>query len=66
MDVHIGEINSTVRATEAQALLSPQVLNQIVKIVIERLREEQAHERRAADEHRLRSGVLANHRQDWR
>lgn len=66
MDVHIGEINSTVRATDAQALLSPQVLNQIVKIVLERMREEQAHEKRVTDEHRLRSGVLANHRQDWR
>ncbi len=66
MDVHIGEINSTVRATDTQALLSPQVLDQIVKIVLERMRKEQAHEQRVAGEHRLRSGVLENHRQDWR
>ena len=66
MDVHIGEINSTVRATDAQALLSPQVLDQIVEIVLERMRQEKDHERRVTDEHRLRSSVLANHRQDWR
>ncbi len=66
MDVHIGEINSTVRATDAQSLLSPQVLDQIVEIVLERMRQEKDHEQRVTDEHRLRSGVLANHRQDWR
>ncbi len=66
MDVHIGEMNSTVRATDSQALLSPQVLNQIVKAVLERLREEQAHEQRVADERRIRSSVLANNGQDWR
>ena len=66
MDVHIGEINSTVRATDAQALLSPQVLNQIVEIVLEHMRQEKDHEQRVTDEHRLRSGVLAHHRQDWR
>jgi hypothetical protein len=66
MDVHVGEVNSTVRATDTQALLSPQVLNQIVQAVLERMREEQAHERRVADERRLRSSVLPRNGQDWR
>jgi hypothetical protein len=57
MDVHIGEVNSTVRATDSQALLSPQVLDQIVRVVLERLREEQARQERAEEDRRLRSGV---------
>lgn len=65
MDVHIGEMNSTVRATDSQALLSPQLLNQIVKAVLERLREEQAHEQRVASERSIRSSVLSNNRRDW-
>ena len=66
MDVHVGEMNSTVRATDTQALLSPQLLNQIVKVVLERLRAEQAHERRIADERSIRSSALVNEREDWR
>lgn len=66
MDVHIGKIDSTIRATDTQALLSPQMLEQIVSAVLERLREEQQHEQRVADERRLRAGVLASHPQDWR
>jgi hypothetical protein len=65
MDVNIGEMNSTVRATDTQALLSPQLLNQIVKAVLERMREEQAHEKRVADERSIRSSVLKNNGHDW-
>ncbi len=66
MDVHIGEMNSTVRATDSQSLLSPQLLNQIVKVVLERLQAEQAHERRVADERSIRPSVLTNERDNWR
>ena len=65
MDVHIGEMNSTVRATDAQSLLSPQLLDQIVKAVLERVREEQAHEQRVANERSIRSSVLENNGHDW-
>ena len=66
MDVHIGEVNSTVRATDADALLSPQVLERIVRAVLERMREEHAHDKRVADERRLRPDALAEPGQDWR
>ncbi len=66
MDVHIGEMNSTVRATDSQTLLSPQLLNQIVKAVLERLREEQAHEQRVISERSIRSSVLSNNGLDWK
>jgi hypothetical protein len=65
MDVQIGEMNSTVRATDTQSLLSPQVLNQIVKAVLERMREEQARERRIADERSIRSSALVSKGEDW-
>jgi hypothetical protein len=65
MDVHIGEMNSTVRATDTQSLLSPQLLNQIVKVVLERMREEQAREQRIADERSIRSSALVSKGEDW-
>jgi hypothetical protein len=65
MFVHIGEMNSTVRATDTQSLLSPQLLDQITKAALERLRVEQAHEQRIANERSIRSSVLSNDGQDW-
>jgi hypothetical protein len=65
MDVHIGEVNSTVHATDAEALLSPQILERIVKVVLERMREEHAHEQRVLAERRLRPNVLTEYGQDW-
>lgn len=66
MDVHIGEMNSTVRATDTQSLLSPQLLDQIVKTVLERMRAEQERERRIADKRSIRSSALENDGHDWR
>ena len=57
MEVHIGEVSSTVRATDGAALLSPEVLRQIVAAVRERLKDELDHDRRAADERKLVPGV---------
>jgi hypothetical protein len=65
MDVNIGEMNSTVRATDTQSLLSPQLLNQIVKAVLERMRAEQERERRIADERSIRSNALVSKGEDW-
>lgn len=65
MSVYIGKMNSTVQATDTQALLSPQLLDQIVKAVLERMREEHAHEQRIADERSISSSVLANNDHDW-
>ncbi len=57
MDVEIGEVSSTVRSVDSQALLNPQVLEQIVRQVLRRVRENQAHDRRTQDERRLERGV---------
>jgi len=57
MEVNIGEVNSTVRATDSASLLSAEMLERIVRAVLERLREEEDHRARAEDERRLTAGV---------
>jgi hypothetical protein len=53
MEVNIGEVNSTVRTTDSASLLSPEMLERIVRAVMARLREEEQHQRRAEAERRL-------------
>jgi hypothetical protein len=65
MDVHIGEMNSSVKMTDSQALLSPQVLERIVRIVLQRLREEQSHGERAQQERELRPAASAREATNW-
>jgi hypothetical protein len=57
MEVHIGEVNSTIRATDGSTLLSPEVLRQIVAAVREQLKTEHDHDKRVADERKLVPGV---------
>lgn len=66
MEVQIEQMNSTVRATDMQALLNPQLLEQIVRIVLERVREARVHEERTEAERRLRPGVSAREGTSWR
>jgi hypothetical protein len=54
MDFHVGEMNSTVRMTDSQSMLSPAVFERIVRAVLERMREERGHEQRVESERRLR------------
>lgn len=65
MDVHIGEMNSTVRMTDSASLLSPQILEQIVRVVLERLKDEQAHLKRVEDETRMRPAASARETSAW-
>ena len=58
-DVHINSVNTTFRSTDSQALLSQQVLEQIVRAVLERLAAEQGSQQRAEADRRLRSGVFS-------
>ena len=57
MEVNIGEVNSTVRATDSGSLLSVEVLERIVCAVMERLREEEGHRQRIEAERRLSPGI---------
>jgi hypothetical protein len=66
MDLHIGEMNSTVRAADTEGTLTPRVLEQIVRAVIERLREQEARETRLAGERQLRRDILDDDVAMWR
>jgi hypothetical protein len=57
MEVHIGEVTSTVRATDGTALLSPEILQKIVAAVREQLKSDHDHDRRVAEERKLTPGV---------
>jgi translation initiation factor 6 (eIF-6) len=63
MDVHIGEMNNTVRATDSQTLLSPQLLDRIARAVAELLQAEQKRQETAEADRRLRSGVSSDETQ---
>jgi hypothetical protein len=65
MDVHIGELNSTVRVTDAQTLLSPQVLAEITRLVAAKVREEHEHSKRVEAERKVRPGVAAEETTTW-
>jgi hypothetical protein len=41
MDVQIGEVSVDTRVTDADALLSPQLMEQLVRAVLNRLKAEQ-------------------------
>jgi hypothetical protein len=50
VDVRIGEIESTVHATDESAALPPALIETIVKIVLARVRaEQQSNERRSSE-----------------
>jgi len=59
MQVEIGEVSSTVRTVDSEALLSPRVLEQIVAAVVRAIRDGDEHDRRAGAERRITGGVSA-------
>lgn len=66
MDVEIGEISSTVRATDSQALLDPAVVERIVAIVMKRMREAHELEQKLENERALRPRVSARQVPNWK
>ena len=50
MDVHIGEMDATVRAVDDRSLLSPDVLDAVANAVLARLDERKRHECARRDE----------------
>lgn len=56
MDVHVGEMNSTVRVSD-NAGLSPEVFERIVQAVLARAKDEMAREERVGAERKVRSSA---------
>jgi hypothetical protein len=57
MDVEIGEVVTTVRAIDGSALLTPEVLQQIVNAVLRAVHDDLAHDERLRVERRVTGGV---------
>jgi hypothetical protein len=57
MDVRINQVSSSVNVTDSQSMLSPQVMNQLLRVLREQIREELEREQRIEAERRLRQGV---------
>jgi hypothetical protein len=57
MEMHIQKMTASVRTTDAETLLNPQVLDRIVNAVVERLNEKRMSERRAEQDRRIRPDV---------
>lgn len=65
MEFHVGEMNSTVRMTDSQSVLSPDVFERLVAAVVRRVREEQAYEQRVSSERRVRPGASVSEGPGW-
>lgn len=57
-DVHVHSFSSTIRATDSQSLLSPQVMERIVIEVMRRMKEKEDHDRRLQSDRNLSHSVL--------
>jgi DNA recombination-dependent growth factor C len=57
MDIRVQDVQSRVQATDSQKLLDPRVMKQIIKACVEAVKEDQAREKRRAQDRELTSGV---------
>lgn len=57
MEVQINDLMSTVRAVDGDALLAPQTLEKIVRVVLQAVHDQEAHGQRVRAERRVTSSV---------
>lgn len=57
MEVEIGNVASTVRAVDGDALLTPKTMDKIIRAVLEAMKEHEDHGKRARSERRITDGV---------
>lgn len=50
MEVNISDISTSIRAADASSLLTPQILERIVAVVLQRVKEDQKKEQRVRAE----------------
>jgi hypothetical protein len=61
-DIRINEVHSRVQTTDSQALLDPRVMREIVRACLRAMKEDQAREKRLAEDRKLTSGVSSDER----
>ena len=57
MEVEINDLQSTVRAVDGDSLLSPQMMEKIVRVVLAAVNDQEAHRGRVRAEQRITRGV---------
>ena len=62
--IEIDEVVSTIRAIDGATLVSPQVMRQLVRAVVQAVNDHQEHEMRAAAERRITGGVAQERDQE--
>ncbi len=62
MDIRIQDVQSRIQATDSQKLLDPRIMREIVRACVQAVKEDQAREKRRANEREL-SNAIAPDRQ---
>ncbi len=57
MQVQIEELSSTVKAMDGETMLSPQVMERILRVVLQAIEERERHQSRVRAEQRVTAGV---------
>ncbi len=65
MEVNIQDVISNVRAVDNDSILSPQVLQKIVNVVMEAVREREEHSMRVRSELKISDGVHDDFDKEW-
>lgn len=65
MEFHIQRMHSTLEAVDSSALLSRQVMSQVVRQCLDQLREELNRERQLDEERQLRPKASAEQTTQW-
>lgn len=60
MDVHIGEVTSSVQAVDSEAWMNPDVMRQIVQQVLAELRRQEMQQDRRQRDTRLQQGSYSS------
>ncbi|OLB36156.1 MAG: hypothetical protein AUH11_12035 [Acidobacteria bacterium 13_2_20CM_57_17] len=65
MDVYINEMTSTVRAADSEALLNPQMIERLLRLITDRVKEHQQQEKNVQDERRMRPSMTSREVSMW-
>jgi uncharacterized alpha-E superfamily protein len=66
MPINIERMDSTVRAVDGSTLISPQVMQQIIEMVLRAVEQDSAHQRRVQAERRVTPGVVYEQEEEER
>ena len=60
MEMRINEVQSRVQTIDSQTMLDPRLMREIVRACVRAVKEDQAREKRLAEDRRLTSGLAAD------